>query len=56
MNEQVIEIVLALFWTGFVGLNLWLWRSTPLEQATSAPDGIRPAEGSQGEHHATYHH
>ena len=61
MNEQFIEIVLALFWAGFVGLNLWLWKSAALEQTTVEPaaaahTGINDKEMSQGEHHATVHH
>ncbi len=56
MNEQIIEIVLALFWAGFTGLNLWLWKRRPLEQITVEHTGINDKAVNQGEHHATVHH
>ncbi len=56
MNEQLIELVLALFWAGFVGMNLWLWKSHPLDQAPAEQTDIRNAEVNEGEHRATYHH
>ncbi len=56
MNEQLIEIVLVLFWAGFVGMNLWLWKSTPLDQSASAQKDISHTEVNEGERHATYHH
>jgi hypothetical protein len=45
MNEYLIEIMLALFWTGFIGLNLWLWRASEAENLTDVGHGIRKAEG-----------
>ena len=56
MNEHVIEIVLMLFWTGFVGLNLWLWKTPALEQMAVEHAGTNDKEINQGEHHATVHH
>ena len=61
MNEQFIEIVLTLFWAGFVALNLWLWKSAALEQTTVEPAmeghiGSNDKVVNQGEHHATVHH
>ena len=31
MNATVIEVVLAMFWLGYLGLHLWLFRADPLE-------------------------
>jgi hypothetical protein len=31
MNNMVIEAVLALFWLGYIGLHLWLFRADPVE-------------------------
>ena len=56
MNEQIIEIVLMLFWAGFVGLNLWLWKASALEQTTVESTDINDKEVNPGERHATYHH
>lgn len=56
LNEQLIEIVLMLFWTGFIGLNLWLWKARPLEQAAIALSVNHEDEVKQGEPHATVHH
>jgi hypothetical protein len=58
MNVQIIEIVLGLFWVGFIGLNLWLWRSYPLEQAPMPTESgaANAIDVNQGDRHATVHH
>lgn len=35
MNTAVIEATLALFWLGYVGLHLWLFRADPVEEGQS---------------------
>ena len=54
--RELIEIVLVLFWSGFLGLNLWLWRADVLEYAALDLRGTDEADVKQGEQHATYHH
>ena len=59
MNDALIEALLALFWAGFIGLNLWLWRCNPLEESgeqSAEQTRINKAEVNEGERHATYHH
>ena len=45
MNAYLIEAVMALFWAGFVGLNLWLWRAGEAENMADIHNGISKAEG-----------
>ena len=54
--KELIEIVLVLFWSGFVGLNLWLWKTDVLEHTTLDTYGDDEVDVKQGEQHATYHH
>jgi len=32
MNTALIEVTLALFWLGYLGLHLWLMRADPVEE------------------------
>jgi hypothetical protein len=32
MNTALIEVALALFWLGYLGLHLWLMRADPVEE------------------------
>ena len=47
MNAYLIETVLALFWTGFVGLNLWLWRANESENMSDVLNGVGETEGEK---------
>ena len=46
MNEHLIEIMLVLFWGGYAGLNLWLWRADPLEHASASAKEFNETEGA----------
>ena len=56
MNEYIIEIVLMLFWAGFLTLNLWLWKRPAQDDVSVEQSNINDKEVGQGERHATYHH
>ena len=46
MSEHIIETMLVLFWAGYAGLNLWLWRIDPLEQANDQAGEFNETEGA----------
>jgi hypothetical protein len=54
--NALIELVLVLFWSGFLGLNLWLWKADVLEHTTTDPRRHDETDMKQGEPHATCHH
>lgn len=39
MNEPFIDVLMALFWGGFIALNLWLLRCRPLDESASVTSG-----------------
>lgn len=39
MNEPFIDVLLALFWGGFIALNVWLLRCRPLDEPAPVSSG-----------------
>lgn len=51
MNAMVIDLMLALFWTGFIALNVWLLRARVHEAPASHPiNSINPTMDPENDH------
>ncbi len=50
MNAMVIDLMLALFWTGFIALNVWLLRASVQEAPAPASKPINPTMDPENDH------
>lgn len=54
MTRATIEVVMALYWLGFIAWNLWLWKSNPEEQSEAEPASAVDIDKDLGDPHAKH--
>ena len=54
MSARVIEILLLLYWVGFVIWNLWLWKGRHVDCDEAMMDSSVDTDDHPGENHAKH--